>query len=269
VLANRIVTTVVGSGVLAIFFLALPKWCGALMLLVIGLLGVYEFRHIAAGFGLRLQKLPPTLTLIYGLAALYLDWLPMSWIAYITVAAAFLESLIPPANVKRILPEVGVALTASAYIGFAIIALAYIFHIDGMTGRLLIVFCILMVWFGDSAAYLVGSTLGRRKIAPVISPNKTVAGTIANFMGAAAMALIAKFTVFPRLDYVDVLALTLIFGLLGFWGDLVESSWKRGSRIKDSGRLFPGHGGILDRIDSIFLTAPVFYLYVTEFTPLG
>ncbi len=269
-LLRRAVTTAAGSAVLALFFLYLPKWCGALLLLAAGLAGVYEFRSIAHGFGLRLQKLPPVLTMMFGMATLYFDALRLEWLPYLAVGAAFLESLIPSkSSIKRILPEVGVSLVACGYLGFAIIFTAYIFHIDGMRGRILMIFFVLLVWAGDSAAYLVGSTIGKRKIAPVISPNKTVAGSIANFAGAAAAAWAAKAMVLPDLTWVDVIALTLMFGILGLMGDLVESSWKRGSRLKDSGRLFPGHGGVLDRIDSIFLTAPMFYFYVARVTGLA
>jgi phosphatidate cytidylyltransferase len=172
---------------------------------------------------------------------------------------------------KHSLPSAGVSIAVCCYLGFALISLAYIFYIPDTlasgtdAGRWLIVFCILMVWSGDSAAYLVGSSMGRRRIAPVVSPGKTYEGTFANLVGNFVFAYIASKTFLTELQFHDVLILSLIFWFFGFYGDLIESSWKRGSGIKDSSHLFPGHGGIMDRVDSMFLTLPLFYFYMTRF----
>ena len=112
---------------------------------------------------------------------------------------------------------------------------------------------ILAIWAEDVVAYLVGSRLGRHKIAPRISPGKTWEGTIAGFLAAAAVVLLwnLPFGLHPVTFLIAVLV-----GPAGFAGDLLESWIKRRAGVKDSGALFPGHGGMLDRIDSLIMAAP-------------
>ena len=129
------------------------------------------------------------------------------------------------------------------------------------TGSDLVFFLFLVVWGSDTAAYYVGSTLGRRPLAPRVSPRKTVEGAIAGVAGALVAAFVARLWFMYRLTVTDCLALGLGLGLIGILGDLVESMLKRGAGIKDSAALVPGHGGILDRVDSLLYAAPVLYYY--------
>ena len=109
-------------------------------------------------------------------------------------------------------------------------------------------------WVGDSVAYLVGSRVGRNKIAPRISPGKTWEGTLAGFGGAAVAALFIA--VSAGMQVGPALLVAILVGPAGFAGDLFESAIKRAAGAKDSGTLFPGHGGVLDRIDSLIFVAP-------------
>ena len=271
-LVARAFTMAAAVVVLGTFILFLPKWCFNVLLAVIGVFGTFEFARICEGFGYRLLKVPVIFAIVYGIACLHLPFLDPWWLPYLVLLMASLISLIPPHDVKSSLPRVGLSLTASAYLGTALVGLAHLFSLgdggDGDLGRYLTAFFILIVWAGDSAAYLAGSLFGRHKIAPVVSPKKTYEGTFANILGNLAMILIMKAWVLPQLNAVHIAFLTLVFGLLGFFGDLAESSWKRGSAIKDSGQLFPGHGGVMDRIDSIFLTVPIFY-YLIKYVVLA
>lgn len=117
-----------------------------------------------------------------------------------------------------------------------------------------LVMTILAVWAADVAAYLVGSAIGRRRIAPRISPGKTWEGTIAGLLAAAAVVVVANapFGVHPWWIVTAVL-----IGPAAFAGDLLESWVKRRAGVKDSGAILPGHGGVLDRIDSLVAAAPV------------
>jgi phosphatidate cytidylyltransferase len=109
-------------------------------------------------------------------------------------------------------------------------------------------------WVADSVAYLVGSRVGRRRIVPSISPGKTWEGTLAGFGGAALVALLIAVSAGLRTG--PSLLVALLVGPVGFAGDLFESAIKRAAGAKDSGTLFPGHGGVLDRIDSLIFVAP-------------
>jgi phosphatidate cytidylyltransferase len=121
-------------------------------------------------------------------------------------------------------------------------------------------------WAADIAAYAVGSLIGRRKLAPRISPGKTWEGTLAGFVAAAIAVWFVGTQVFgPGLPTGILVPLALAIGPAGLLGDLLESALKRAAGVKDSGTIFPGHGGVLDRIDSLLLVAPVVALALNAY----
>ena len=125
---------------------------------------------------------------------------------------------------------------------------------------------ILAVWAADVVAYAVGSAFGTRKIAPAISPGKTWEGTIAGFLAAAALVLLATA---PSGIHVWAGLAALLIGPVAFGGDLLESWLKRRAGVKDSGTLLPGHGGVLDRIDSLLAAAPVVAILIVFTGEMG
>ena len=133
------------------------------------------------------------------------------------------------------------------------------------TGGRLILALYLIVWMGDTGAYFLGSLLGRHKLAPKVSPKKTWEGAGGNYLGNLAAAFFIKALVCPQWSLVDAAAIGLLLGTVGQLGDLVESTWKRSAGVKDSnmgGVSIPGHGGLLDRVDSLVFAAPALYAYV-------
>lgn len=122
---------------------------------------------------------------------------------------------------------------------------------------------LVIVMAGDTAAFYVGSTIGKRRLYPEVSPKKSIEGSLGGLIGSVCGALIAHATFFPELAVVDAIIAAIILGLLGQLGDLFESLLKRCYGVKDSGTIIPGHGGILDRLDSIIFAAPVAYYYVS------
>jgi phosphatidate cytidylyltransferase len=135
----------------------------------------------------------------------------------------------------------------------------FILYLESGPGRRALLFLLLCVWVCDSAAYYFGSTFGRRKLAPEISPNKTVAGAVGGTLGAAGAAAILKMLKLVPWSIPYVLGAGLCIAVLAQVGDLAESMVKRDAGVKDSGSLIPGHGGIMDRVDSLLFTVPVFY----------
>lgn len=121
---------------------------------------------------------------------------------------------------------------------------------------------LLLIWANDSYAYLVGSLIGKNKLYEKISPGKTWEGTI----GAAILTIASSWIIsiwFPELDAIHWAAIAMIVSVTGTLGDLTESMLKRKAGIKDSGKIMPGHGGILDRFDSLMFIAPFVYLYLS------
>lgn len=123
----------------------------------------------------------------------------------------------------------------------------------------------LIVMSNDSAAYYTGSAFGRHKLYPLVSPKKSIEGSMGGLAGGIGGTLLAKFTFFPQLTLADALLTAIFIGTLGQTGDLFESLLKRSFGVKDSGTIFPGHGGVLDRLDSIIFAAPAAYYYVIFF----
>jgi phosphatidate cytidylyltransferase len=158
-----------------------------------------------------------------------------------------------------ILRDASAAVFPILYIGLPLGALAAIRTIGGREALLLLMATIVV---SDSAQYYTGRALGRRPLAPAISPKKTAEGAIGGFvLGTAAMTAGASW-VFPDARVVVTLLTSAAVVALGIVGDLFESLLKRSAKVKDSSQLIPGHGGVLDRIDSWLFAAPVFYVYV-------
>ena len=131
----------------------------------------------------------------------------------------------------------------------------------------LVVLCfgLFIVWATDIGAYMFGRKYGNRKLWPEISPNKTIEGALGGILSALVVALI-YLLVFPAKDYFNqgtfvLLIATVIFSIVGQFGDLVESAFKRHYGVKDSGNILPGHGGILDRFDSLLFVFPIMHLF--------
>ena len=135
-------------------------------------------------------------------------------------------------------------------------------------GRSWLLFALLTTFAVDTGAYLVGRTVGRRPMVPSISPNKTWEGSIGGFASAVGAALALGLVFDLGVPVWQQVVIGAVIGVVAQWGDLIESKLKRIADVKDAGSIIPGHGGILDRLDSILLTIPaVYYLLVTAFTP--
>jgi phosphatidate cytidylyltransferase len=154
----------------------------------------------------------------------------------------------------EVLPAIAISSAGLLCIAFPFSYLVRLNEVD-LVGRKLVLFTLLLVWAGDILAYFVGKGLGRVPMAPALSPKKTWEGALGNILASLLVGVfLAKWL------QIDALAMLVIAGLAniaGQMGDLIESAYKRGATVKDSGTLLPGHGGVLDRIDSLILAAPV------------
>jgi phosphatidate cytidylyltransferase len=150
-------------------------------------------------------------------------------------------------------------LFGAVYIGWL---LGYAIWLQGRVGGpQLVLFLVGVTWAGESAAYLVGSSVGRYRLAPILSPRKTVEGAIAQVVVSVAAALALGFWLLPACGLMGAAGAGAVLGVIGQVGDLAESAIKRSIGTKDTGDLIPGHGGMLDRIDSLLFNAPALYLY--------
>jgi phosphatidate cytidylyltransferase len=154
----------------------------------------------------------------------------------------------------EVLPAIAIS---SAGLLFVALPFSYLVRINeiNLVGRKLVLFTLCLIWAGDILAYFVGRGLGRVPMAPALSPKKTWEGALGNLL---ASLLVGVF--FAKWLQIEATQMLLIAGLAntaGQMGDLIESAWKRGAAVKDSSNLLPGHGGVLDRVDSLILASPV------------
>jgi len=197
-----------------------------------------------------------------------------AWIVAILAALVILSlagALSRPEQMNRQLAAAAATVFGVTYVALLAGFLAGVRMIDTagvphLASKLITLF-LAMVMFTDTGAYYTGRTLGRHKLAPRISPGKTVEGSVGGFIAAMAAGPLCRLAFFPEIPLMNSLLLGAAIGILGQLGDLAESMLKRGSGVKDSSGLLPGHGGMLDRVDSILFCAPLIYYYSRFFSP--
>jgi phosphatidate cytidylyltransferase len=152
-------------------------------------------------------------------------------------------------------------LLAVLYVGW-LLGYGILLHHASARGDALVLFVVGITWIGETMAYVVGSTLGRRKLAPVISPRKTVEGAVAQVLASVLAGLALGAWLLPECGVAVFAAGGALLGMVGQIGDLAESVIKRSAGTKDTGHIIPGHGGVLDRIDSLLFNLPAaFYFF--------
>ena len=261
---TRIITALVLAPLVVAGVLYLPTGVVSLVLALAVLVGGWEWTRLAGlqGLGARLVFLL-TLCVLLTLAALLLQRWP-DW-GHWVFAAASLWWLLVTLAILNYRPERGwqPGPLLKSIFGLLVLvpawgALAAV-HGLGTEGPLLLLFLLVLTWVADSFAYFAGRLWGRVKLAPTISPGKTREGVYGALFGAA-LCSVALLWLRPQAPLPLLALFCLAVALISVVGDLFESLMKRQAGVKDSGRLLPGHGGMLDRIDSLTAAAPLFML---------
>ena len=154
---------------------------------------------------------------------------------------------------------------ASTLLGIFYVAMLFAFQVairTGLHGKQWLVFLYFVIWASDIGAYSIGIPFGKHRLYEKVSPKKSIEGLIGALAAAAGMALLCRSWFMPPVSMGEVIALGLGLASIGTVGDLAESLFKRAAEVKDSGGIIPGHGGILDRMDSMLFAAPVLYFYL-------
>ncbi len=256
----------------------LGVWSVAVVLALVAALGTNELFRFAERAGARPLTVPGIgASVLLVLAAAWADG-PRTWAfpAVLILLALSLfalgASVFRRSTEEQPLASAAVTAFAPAWLGMTLAFGVHLRHFPGAgsggagwEGASLLIFPLVVAWLGDSAAYFAGHRWGKRKLIPRVSPGKTVAGALGGLLGAvlgavlAAALLVGPYAGFILPPGAAVLVGALV-GTVAQLGDLAESLLKREVGVKDSGRLFPGHGGVLDRFDSIFFALPVTYL---------
>ncbi|MFC4768821.1 phosphatidate cytidylyltransferase [Effusibacillus consociatus] len=260
-LYQRVLTGIIGGpGILALVYLG-----GAWFTGLISFLGIVGFSEFLRMKGYRYFEIPSLagflLTLIWILFGA--EWLHSKEAALLWVVYGFLLLTVGMKN-RFTFRDISYILVGTIYIG---LSLHYVLKLRGLPdGLWLVLFVLFSIWATDIAAYFVGKAVRGPKIWPSISPNKTVSGTIG---GVAAAALVGiAYSLFLGTDHPiqQWIVGAMAISVAGQIGDFVESGLKRSLDVKDSGEIIPGHGGVLDRFDSLLFAAPIaYYLLVLVF----
>jgi phosphatidate cytidylyltransferase len=263
---TRIATgLIISGGWLALLFYG-PFWLFWLTFLGLGGLALNEYFTMTLAGGSRLDKTTGTFLGLLPLLAAYAGK-PEAVAAGLFLGLFFLivHSLSRYGALNRPGAEV-TAFVLMMRIGFGIFYVGFSFShfillLALKQGQYLLILLTVITVFSDSFAYYIGKSVGRHKMAPAISPGKTIEGLLGGLLGSIIGANIVGLWFFPDFPLLEMSLLTIFLSLIGVMGDLTESMIKRTMGVKDSGHILPGHGGVLDRLDSLMIAAPVlFYL---------
>ena len=254
---TRILSAIIMLPLLALVFIG-----GRLLLIacfVIGILGVREFYHGFESLNIKPSYMVANISIL-GLYAINLfaplnDQFYMLWLL-----AVIIMSLLYLFNIEnREIADAMATMTGIFYVVFLSIHVTLVEQI-GEYG--IMVWLIFITAFGtDTMAYFTGYAIGKHKLAPKISPKKTIEGSIGGILGSVLLCGLFGYFVIPSL-LLHCIMIGILGGVISQFGDLTASIFKRKMGIKDYGNLIPGHGGILDRFDSVLFTAPMIYYYI-------
>lgn len=239
-----------------------------LFVLGIGVVGFYEFYKLTLHKHSKMNITIGTLSVIALILNNYIHYTGLDVLLLFIVLTVITHELFRER--ESAIYNTATALLGILYIGFFASQLINIREYFTETnlyaqGGYLIIAILITIWVCDSAAFFVGKAIGKKKLLERISPNKSWEGAIAGFVTAIAAMAMAKIVILSFLNWIDAIILGMIIGSLGQIGDLVESMFKRDAKVKDTSDLIPGHGGVLDRFDSLLFTSPLIYLYLHFF----
>ncbi len=267
---KRILTAIIGLPILLYTVWSQSPYFFVALTAIAALLALSEFYGLASEFGGKPQVVIGYAAALVILASFLLVEPALAVAAVIALSIISLAAALrSPDELKHSLMSVSstmfgvvyVALLPGCLIGVRMLPDAITqLTAPHLASKLLTMFFAL-VMMTDTGAYYVGRLVGRHKLAPRISPGKTIEGAIGGFVMAVITGVLCKVIFFHEIPITDAILLGAAIGLVGQIGDLAESMLKRGAGVKDSGNLLPGHGGMLDRIDSILFCAPLLYYY--------
>lgn len=255
---QRIITGVIAA-VLFIGITLYGSWPFSLLILLLTGIGMYELLRMK---GMEFTFIGGIGMILAILIALPEQWMkgldPFSKTDAIILAVLLLLVVTVVQKNKTDYNHISFVLFSSIYVGFGFYYLVETRILEN--GVQLLFFILFMIWATDSGAYFVGKSMGKRKLWPVISPNKTIEGAVGGIFFSILVAIISYTVNFVEMPLVNILIVSILVGVFGQIGDLAESAFKRIYDVKDSGTLLPGHGGILDRLDSALFVFPLLHV---------
>jgi phosphatidate cytidylyltransferase len=248
--------------VLLLLFVA-PPWAFALLIVVASGLGAAEFYPIMVPQPPLLLRLAPVLSSLVVAAFSFLPLAPPLFLALAVLLPLLplVAHLCAPGDLAGLPLRTGSLALGLLYTGL-LPSFIVLVHTLPDHGPRYIILLFTITFLGDTGAYAAGRLFGRHRLYARLSPKKTWEGALGGILASMGAAALAHAWYLPHLPLAQILPVGALVGALGQMGDLCESMLKRANSIKDSGKLLPGHGGLLDRIDALLFAAPTFYLYL-------
>ena len=243
---------------LAVVFL-LPPWGTLLLALLAVAAGVWEYAALSAALGVPIPKAATAAGALAACAVFVVQDPPLEIVLSAIVVAMAGLAVAGGRPTRDMLAAVASACFAALWIGMPLGTIVAIRQFAGPEAVLPLIFTIVV---SDSGQYYAGRAFGKRKLSPLISPKKTVAGAVGGMVLAVPAMVWSGMRFLPGLGWEWLAVLGAAIAVLGMTGDLFESAIKRAADVKDSSALIPGHGGVLDRLDGWFFAAPVYYAFL-------
>lgn len=260
-LRARLATAAVAIPLLLLVIFAPVSWPMATVVFVAGLLGAAEIANMA------FSRHPAEQILLVGITGLVMagalggpthPWLALSITGVVCLGLTWV--LFRRSDFEAGLRDLGLAILGALYVGLLLPHFVWLHRLPG-DGPYWVVFVLAIGMVGDTAGYFVGKYLGRHQLAPLVSPKKTVEGAVGIVVGSVLTGIVCHYAVLRDVPFNHILFLATTMGVIGQIGDLCESLFKRAFGVKDSGWIFPGHGGVLDRVDSLLFPAAFVYYH--------
>jgi phosphatidate cytidylyltransferase len=252
---RRVLTSLVLIPFVIYLVLLANWWLMAAVVALVACACFYEYRNLAAAYGFGA---PSIFGYGAGLLLLFANSDPWPWLLLVLAGLIALALAMRAQDLRQSLPRAALLAMGLLY-AFGCWKCALELRVRNPHW---LMYALLVSWAGDIGGYYIGRSFGKRRLAERISPNKTWEGTAASLACSAAIAGAYLVRFVPGVPVIQAVLLTLTANAAGQLGDLAESVIKRGAGVKDSGGLLPGHGGILDRVDSALFVLPVVYAYV-------
>lgn len=259
---RRLISSLALGLIFILSLFVMPKWTFAVLLIIFCTLGTYEFFSLIERKGISTLKLLGTFIAAAIPITIFTEFeLTKGWELFFIVLAIFILFVIQFTRKNNAQAIVSISLTLFG-IFYVSWLLSFIMRIFLLThGASLVFFLVLVTKMGDVGAYIGGTYFGKHSLISRISPRKTIEGTVSAFLTTLLFSCLSIIYL-PQISLKHLFLLGLLLGALAQIGDLSESLIKRDYKIKDSGVLIPGFGGVLDLVDSILFTAPAFYFYL-------
>lgn len=249
------VITAIGLITVALYLIFwAPSWLFLVAAVLMGLGCYWEYSGLVAGH--RIQR-PGIFGILAGLLLLFDSAYTVPGLSLLVIIA--LATALRYADLRDVLPQVACAFLGALYTfapwHFATVLRSVSIH--------WLLFALALNWAGDSVAYYAGKSFGKHRLAPVVSPKKSWEGAIGSVVGSVVFGCLYMGHFMPAAALWKIAVIAIAANIAGQFGDLAESAMKRGAGVKDSGSILPGHGGLLDRVDSSLFALPVVYILLT------